>query len=532
MKKLGWMLVLAMVLMLAGRPAPAKAAEAQWVYNEDHQTWMYVDSIVAEEPEASDPYVDHWISYQGQWYHFLTGWQYVSGNWYFLMVPGAGGMCQDGLYYLDGERYSFSKSGAMHHDCWVKEVQTNGDGSTTTVWHYARSSGKLASGWLKIKGTWYYFSENMERNMVSGRICLIHGDEYFFDESGALKTNGWIQKRRYLSDNYWVTDWYYAAASGALYTEWHEINGKWYYFDPTDSGRMLSGGVYSIGSRSYSFAASGARQTGWVKYEMEDLYDTHAVWVYGDASGVLVTGWQEIGGKTYYFDDSSCLMLAGGGFLFSNDTVYVFADSGALITKAGWAKAGGVWYYILDNEDSTAATGWKTIGGKKYYFLPEDGSMATGLVVIERQLERFGDNGVYQGTVKKDTGWYQDGEDWYYFREGNVCVDWQEIGGRKYYFDLQFGYMYTGPATINDNGYFFYSGGSLATTHGWKKMTFEDGGVLWFYTYQNGECFHGWYTISGKDYYFDPDYYFMYAGGTYLIDGRICTFDDSGALIK
>ena len=47
MKKLGWMLLFAVVLMLALRPAGAKAAGAEWVYNEDYQTWMYVDEVSA-----------------------------------------------------------------------------------------------------------------------------------------------------------------------------------------------------------------------------------------------------------------------------------------------------------------------------------------------------------------------------------------------------------------------------------------------------------------------------------------------------
>ncbi len=531
MKKLGWMLLFAVVLTLALRPAGAKAAGAEWVYNEDYQTWMYVDEVSAEQPEHSDIYVDHWVKYQGQWYHFLTGWQYDSGKWYYLFTPNSGGMAHDRGLYLDGETYWFSKGGAMYHDCWIKEVETNGDGSTTVVWHYAKSSGKLAKGWLELKGTWYYFADEVDPYMVSGGICTVRGKDYYFNENGAMQSDRWIQIRRYLTDEYWVTDWYYAGSSGALYTGWHEISGKWYYFDQMDSGRMYSGGIYGIDSDAYSFAPSGARQTGWVKYEIEGLYDTYTLWAYADpASGKLLTGFQEIGGKIYYFDDQSYLALAAGGYSFRDVGVYVFADSGALITKKGWSKAGGDWYYIQD--DYTAATDWKTIGGKRYYFLPRDGSMATGLVVTGMVLDRFADNGVYKERILGKNGWFRDGDDWYYFDDGDVCVGWQDIRGKRYYFDPQYGYMYTGPATIRDEGYYFNSDGALTTTTGWKKLTFEDGEVLWFYTRGDGSCMKGWETIGDKTYYFDPDYYFMYAGGTYLIDGHICVFDDSGARIQ
>ena len=530
MKKTGWMLLLVLVLTLAGRPDAAKAADAQWVFNEEYQTWMYVDSIVDEEPEASDIYVDHWIEYQDRWYHFLTGWQYVSGKWYYLVTPNTGGMYHDDIRWIDEEMYSFSKSGAMHHDCWVKEIQTNGDGSTTTLWHYAKSSGKLAKGWLKIKDVWYYFTEDGERQMVTDQAIQSDEKWYYFDKTGAMQTDGWNLGRRRGSDMVWEEVWYYAGADGSLLMGWNKISGKWYYFYET-TAQMACNEIVTLRGKAYAFGASGAMKTGWVKFETEDFFGTYTVWVYAKSSGELLSGWQEIGGKTYYFEEKSYLMLAGGGYLFSDDAVYVFADSGALITKSGWTKAGGEWYYL--QKDHTAVTEWQTIGGKQYYFYPGYGFMVTGLILIDGKLERFSDSGAHTETVKKDAGWFRDGEDWYYFVEGAPCTGWREIGGKTYYFDPQFGYMYTGAAHVafNDRGYFFYSDGSLATTAGWKKMTFDDGGVLWFYTYENGTCYESWNTINGKEYYFDPDYYFMYAGGSYLIDGHIYSFDDSGARI-
>lgn len=64
------------------------------------------------------------------------------------------------------------------------------------TWYYLNSSGAMAEGWKKIKGTWYYLKP----------------------ESGAMAT-GWVHDGSH---------WYRMSGSGAMLTGWQKVGGKWY----------------------------------------------------------------------------------------------------------------------------------------------------------------------------------------------------------------------------------------------------------------------------------------------------------------
>ena len=61
------------------------------------------------------------------------------------------------------------------------------------------------------------------------------------------------------------------------------------------------------------------------------------------ASGAMVTGVQQIGGKWYYFE-----------------------SSGAQYKTAGWKQISGKWYYF--DEEGVMQTGLQKLDGKNYFF--------------------------------------------------------------------------------------------------------------------------------------------------------------------
>ncbi len=79
----------------------------------------------------------------------------------------------------------------------------------------------MKTGWVKLKGTWYYLTS-----------------------SGAMKT-GWVKLKG---------TWYYLTSSGAMKTGWVKLKGVWYYLK--SSGAMVTGS-YTIDGRVSSFARSG-----------------------------------------------------------------------------------------------------------------------------------------------------------------------------------------------------------------------------------------------------------------------------------
>ena len=109
-------------------------------------------------------------------------------------------------------------------------------------------------------------------------------------------------------------------------------------------------------------------QTGWVT----DEKGTH----YCDDSGALVTGWQQIDGKWYYFEN-------GYGCRVNNTwqkidgKMYYFNDAGVMQT--GWLSVDGRTQYV--DENGNLLTGWQWIGDKCYFFSYENGDMARDTVV-------------------------------------------------------------------------------------------------------------------------------------------------------
>ncbi len=138
-------------------------------------------------------------------------------------------------------------------------------------------------------------------------------------------------------------EWCYLYENGWRYVGLLEWNGDYYYLNPY----MLTNIYFTEDNIARYFDAYGVMQTGWVQpflnqpgggsdrwvYFNEDgskadrwfFVDGH--WYYQGigATGILVTGWQKIGGEYYYFDESGAMLA---------DTVvdgYVLAADGRWI---------------------------------------------------------------------------------------------------------------------------------------------------------------------------------------------------------
>jgi len=160
-------------------------------------------------------------------------------------------------------------------------------------------------------------------------------------------------------------------------------------------------------------------------------------------------------------------------------------------------------------------------------------------------------------------GWYNSGTNiyprWVYYRDGEqVAGEWIKDGGKWYYLDLN-GVMVSN-CGYNDGSKVYLLGkdGALVTRKGWvsTKTTFylppdasqdttevvpEKVHVNWYYLRSGGVCVTGWKKISGKWYYFYPDFEEgmaysepgrMVDTPTELIDDTLYIFNSNGSLIK
>lgn len=281
---------------------------------------------------------------------------------------------------------------------------------------------------------------------------------------------------------------------------------------------------------------SGIIQIGWIREGYSFHGDTYDTWYYADDSGNLVTGWQYINGKWYYFD-KAFRMYADGVYQIGSKSYY-FYPSGAM--GVGWiaytydfgdGTDNTIWYYA----DSSGAlvSGWKWINGAWYYFYPNYYVMVSNDEAFTGGKSYFLDKsgrmctGWGKKTIQYDSGFYTN--HWYYAdSSGALLKGWQKIGGVWYYFS---NYMLTGTSFIDGEMHAFDGSGAWTTRPGWLE---DNNGSYstWYYLDANGKPATGWKKIGGIWYYFNDFYGEMYSNGSYYIDGKYYAFEKSGAWIS
>ncbi len=214
----------------------------------------------------------------------------------------------------------------------------------------------------------------------------------------------------------------------------------------------------------------------------------------------MVTGTQNIDGKTYTFNSSGALIgqaPAGSTGTTSGTSSTGNSSSGSStasnVTK--WEYTGGKWKYLLNGKYLTNC--FRKISGETYYF-DENGIMLTGFVEVN-------------------------GKTYYFDTSGKMLLRWKRINGKKYLFDPVDGHMHTG----------------------WEWVSEKN---AWYYlSPQSGYLLEGWLDYGGKKYYLAPTDFYAKTGwqlktyylgtdgimvtGTQNIDGKTYTFNSSGALI-
>lgn len=474
----------------------------------------------------------------GTWYYFNSdnslenSWKIIDGKtYYFNKYDGRSRGCvrvYDDLNHEKYKVYFFNEDGVLitepgihtYHETWGGERKI-----------CINNKGEVQSGWQTIDGKTYYFDEH--NGMAKGVSCISNGDNYevyVFNEDGSLVTgNGWKE-----IDG----KWYYFNNNNSLANGWKTINGKTYYF----SSHMSIGPTLIQGNRPekldlYYFGEDGEliNRKGWAKLNDD--------WFYFNDDSSLKTKWQTIGGKTYYFNETTGAMATGQRRINYDGEIYCFTSDGSLLKGKGWFSKYDeynnykkVWCYI--DENGVLKTGYQTINGKDYYF-DYDGKMVTGVVNIggvigEPNFYCFDNN----GALFKKEGWKKINEKWYYLNEdGSLVNGWKNSGSDWYYLNYHHG-MVSGPTKVIDNKkldydvYYFEEDGRLTNRTGWINHIngeFSD----WYYVENGGKAALGWNKINGTWYYFNSDAK-MVTAPTRIFDkdsskDKIYFFDKNGA---
>ena len=470
------------------------------------------------------------------WYYFNSdnsleiGWKVIDGKTYYFDRYSGRAKGSTRIYDSNHEKYKvyfFNEDGVLITEPGIHTYNLTWGGERKI---YVNNKGEVQSGWQTIDGKTYYFDE--DNGMVIGIREINDGNKnerYLFDNNGVLvKSAGWkeVDGR-----------WYYLNNDGSLECGWKTIDGKTYYFD-SNSGMATMVKEINNGSENkiYLFDKDGVlvKGTGWK--------ETNERWYYLNSDNSLLYGWQTINGKKYYLDKYNG-MAKGLSCVNINDNyeVYLFNEDGSLVTGSGWKQIDGKWYYF--NNNNSLVNGWKTINGKTYYF---SSNMSIGPTLIQGNrpekvdLYYFGED----GELINRKGWTKLNDNWFYFNDdSSLKTKWQTIGGKTYYFNETTGAMATGKKTIYDyfnheeKIYCFTSDGVLLKGKGWfsKYDEYNNYKKVWCYIDENGVLKTGCQTINGKDYYFYCDG--KMATGIVNVEGvtgnpKFYYFDNNGELFK
>ena len=200
-------------------------------------------------------------------------------------------------------------------------------------------------------------------------------------------------------------EWVYLDRNGdKVAGEWKKSNGQWYYLD--DDGYMAKDMLVEYNDNRYYVDANGVKVTNaWVSMDNDDYLDDEdvsTVWFYFDGNGKAVGYGKDQGAiKKINYGDGS----VSGYFIFNTDGVML----------SGWQEWDGNTYYLGDENQGWALTGWQYLDTDDELF---DGGDEDGDPYEDEEWFYFDSKGKAQKNKNK-----QIGGRWYAFDSNGVMLD-------------------------------------------------------------------------------------------------------------
>ena len=251
---------------------------------------------------------------------------------------------------------------------------------------------------------------------------------------------------------------------------------------------------YSDGQDWYFFK-DGRKYTGWGKDNAGEHYYVNGKYANGRYNGKNYVNGKEESIKNGYSNN----------LFYSNNRLANW-----------WYDDGSDWYFF---KDGRKYTGWgKDNAGEHYYV---NGKYANGqyngknYVNGKEESEKNGYvNNLFYSNNRLANWWYDDGSDWYFFKDGKKYTGWgKDNAGEHYYVNGKYangqynGKNYVNGKEGNPNGYvnnLFYSNNKLANS-------WHDDGQDWYF-FKDGRKYTGWgIDGNGERYYVNG----KYANGQY-----------------
>lgn len=248
---------------------------------------------------------------------------------------------------------------------------------------------------------------------------------------------------------------------GNRYVLSNDATGR--YYQVTDNGIFLPKPLTDQGGKTgFYYDGKGMAYFDNSGFQAKNAFIKYAGnYYYFDKEGYMLTGRQDIDGKTYFFLPNGVQLRDS---IYQQDGKYYYFGSFGEQYKDG--------YFVFD----VPKKGTSETEAKFRYFSPT-GEMAVGLTYAGGGLQYFDENGFQAKGTKYVT---PDGKLYFFDKNsGNAYTNrWAEIDGIWYEF--------------NDQGYAQAKKGEFYTTDG----------STWFYRDAAGKNVTGALTLDGHDYYF------------------------------
>ena len=302
------------------------------------------------------------ILYQNRFIKFGTIYYYMGND----------GSMQTGIVKAnDGRLYYIGEDGTVQKKAqWIEQ-----DGKR----YFCNAEGILYQNRFIKFGTIYYYMGN-DGSMQTGIVKANDGRLYYIGEDGTVQKKAqWIEQdgKRYFCN-----------AEGILYQNRFIKFGDTYYYCGNDAA-IVKGTTQAVNGVLYRFDSNGImiKEGGWGEYKGNKYYKNPAtgfpyknqwvtfgrIWYYANANGFMVSGWQTIGGKRYYFYYDTKYMARNAvieGIRIGDDGVAdpVYTYAAKVLDQVGWnLKAAFDWsaslqYKNVSNNASPGSAWFATYG--------------------------------------------------------------------------------------------------------------------------------------------------------------------------
>ena len=346
--------------------------------------------------------------------------------------------------------------------------------------------------------------ENSYENKFQFRLnnkngVSLAGNQYIsqFGTDGSFRSEIYFPDKSNDEINNWLKEWYPGKENVK-----QKYDGVQFVADEKDSTKLIA-----------KDSSGNVIKNSWVNRGS----DYH----FADADGVLMTGWQEIEGKTYYFHPSSTHMVDTSGSEIDGK-YYNFNDDGSL-QRSNWKDD-----TYSDASGAVIKEGLKDIDGKIYYFQNYYVNKKEVRIEDQNVILHFSDKGVLERVSRlngeavngiinvnldnKILAFNKDGSIlktginrnentlvYYSLEDGVSYTGWKMIDGKRYYFTNGMNDTFNDYKDIDGKRYYFHEDGSV------NRAGFETIDSKLYHFDNNGVAQKGWQTINNKYYYFDEN---------------------------